>query len=236
MPAVKPLIAIAAAAATAVVGGVVGVSLLGPQMATVKSVTDGDTIVVTLDTGGEERVRFLNVNAPELHGEQPETCLGQEAKEFTESVLPAGIRVELKTDREKRDRYGRLLAGVYVGSDFVNEDLARAGLGVPMTIEPNTKFRAAIEAANADAKTSKAGIYADSVECTPQAFAQAQSAALTQLTTAAIATGTTSETIAAVDARRADVNAIIKAIAAYRAAYSAVNSAESFSGSSQSGV
>ena len=52
MPAVKPLIAIAAAAATAVVGGVVGVSLLGPQMATVKSVTDGDTIVVTLDTGG----------------------------------------------------------------------------------------------------------------------------------------------------------------------------------------
>lgn len=64
MPAVKPLIAIAAAAATAVVGGVVGVSLLGPQMATVKSVTDGDTIVVTLDTGGAKSVSASSMSTP----------------------------------------------------------------------------------------------------------------------------------------------------------------------------
>ncbi len=41
-------------------------------------------------------------------------------------------------DRERRDVYGRLLAYVYVGDDFVNGELIEGGYARTLEIEPNT--------------------------------------------------------------------------------------------------
>jgi micrococcal nuclease len=51
----------------------------------------------------------------------------------------AGRRVELRTDAETRDRYGRLLAYVYRRPDglFVNAELVRRGFATTLTIPPN---------------------------------------------------------------------------------------------------
>ncbi|AEH24606.1 thermonuclease [Pyrococcus yayanosii CH1] len=105
-------------------------------------VVDGDTVYVRLDNGTVEKVRLVGVDTPELEpagmypgeydGIKNITCLvewGFRAKEFAEEWLE-GKRVILVLDplQPKRDRYGRLLAYVYVdGVDF-NAELVKRGL------------------------------------------------------------------------------------------------------------
>jgi micrococcal nuclease len=100
-------------------------------------VIDGDTIVVSLD-GGQESVRYIGVDTPETAkpGAPPE-CFADEATEINRDLLEDGP-IRLRFDRERRDRYGRLLAYVYAGPTLLNAELARRGVARTLTIEPNT--------------------------------------------------------------------------------------------------
>ena len=50
--------------------------------------------------------------------------------------------MRLRFDRDREDRYGRLLAYVYRSRDelFVNAELVRIGLARSLTVPPNTTF------------------------------------------------------------------------------------------------
>jgi micrococcal nuclease len=118
----------------------------------VVEVTDGDTIEVELD-GGVEDVRYIGVDTPEVDPNIGVECFGSDASELN-ARLVEGERVRLVFDAERRDRYGRLLAYVYVGDTFVNAELLRRGAARTLTIAPNDSFaerfaRLAQEAANA---------------------------------------------------------------------------------------
>ncbi len=83
-------------------------------LATVTEVVDGDTVVVAFPGGRSETVRLLGVDTPEtVDPDEPVECYGPEASAFTHARLD-GRQVRLEKDREERDRYGRLLAYVYV--------------------------------------------------------------------------------------------------------------------------
>jgi micrococcal nuclease len=103
-------------------------------------VIDGDTIRVRLDSpAGSRTVRYIGVDTPETHKPgTPVQCYGPAASAFNSRLL-AGRRVELRTDAESRDRYGRLLAYVYRRPDglFVNAELVRRGFATILTIPPN---------------------------------------------------------------------------------------------------
>ena len=116
----------------------------------VKRVVDGDTIV--LETG--ERVRLIGIDTPELHESDKlyrdasrtkqdiSTIqkLGRRAYEFTRNLVE-GKRVSLEFDVEKRDRYKRLLAYVYLkDGTFVNAEIVKQGYASLMTIPPNVKY------------------------------------------------------------------------------------------------
>jgi endonuclease YncB( thermonuclease family) len=116
----------------------------------VKRVVDGDTIV--LETG--ERVRLIGIDTPELHEsdklyrdasrtrQDAATIqkLGRRAYEFTRNLVE-GKRVSLEFDAEKRDRYNRLLAYVYLkDGTFVNAEIVKQGYASLMTIPPNVKY------------------------------------------------------------------------------------------------
>jgi micrococcal nuclease len=89
----------------------------------VERVIDGDTIVLD----GHVRVRLIGVDTPETkHPHKPVEPLGPEATEFTRSLVD-DRDVTLGFDRERRDRYGRVLAYVYVDGKLVNEEIIRAG-------------------------------------------------------------------------------------------------------------
>ena len=103
-------------------------------------VVDGDTIHVRIDAG-VEKVRYIGVNTPEVHhptkGEEPG---GREAAEVNRRLIE-GKTVRLELDVQERDRYGRLLAYVWVGDVMVNAELVRLGYAQVMTVPPNVRYQ-----------------------------------------------------------------------------------------------
>jgi micrococcal nuclease len=102
-------------------------------------VIDGDTIRVRLDSPAEWRtVRYIGVDTPEtVKPNEPVQCFGKAASEFNRRLVE-GRRVRLVLGRERRDRYGRLLAYVRVqGGPLVEDELLRGGYARTLTIPPN---------------------------------------------------------------------------------------------------
>ncbi len=131
--------------------------------AIVESVIDGDTIDVIID-GVEERVRLTGIDTPEKARRDtgaPAECFGDEATEFTESLLPVGTPVRLERDVVGRDDYGRLLAYVYRADDgiFVNFEIVRQGYAQPLTIPPNVTFSEVMVQAARDAERDDVGLW-----------------------------------------------------------------------------
>ena len=93
--------------------------------ARVIDVTDGDTVVVRLESGEVERVRYIGVDTPESTS-QPVECFGQRAAAANRRLV-GGRAVSLEPGVERRDDYGRLLAYVRRGRDAVNAELVGAG-------------------------------------------------------------------------------------------------------------
>lgn len=99
----------------------------------VTRVLDGDTII--LDNG--ETVRLIGVDAPEIHHpEIPVQRFGEEATEFLKR-LAEGFECTLEYEPNNlRDKYGRLLAYVFVGDRFVNAEIIRRGYAYAYTRFP----------------------------------------------------------------------------------------------------
>src|SRR4030043_1802256 len=99
-------------------------------------VIDGDTIVVTIG-GQEEKVRLIGVDTPEtVHPEKPVEYFGKEASEFTKRIVE-GKEVRLEFDWQERDKYGRLLAYVYLSDGtFLNAEIIKQGYGFAFTKYP----------------------------------------------------------------------------------------------------
>ena len=97
-----------------------GVLILGTAEAetvTVLQAIDGDTCL--LDDG--RKVRYLGINAPEKGDPK--------FKEATlaNNKLVGGKEIRFENGRPRQDKDGRLLAYVFVGDTFVNEELLRQG-------------------------------------------------------------------------------------------------------------
>ncbi|TVX94640.1 thermonuclease family protein [Paenibacillus agilis] len=108
--------------------------------AKVTKVSDGDTIKVDLN-GKIEDVRLLLVDTPETqHPGKPVQPFGPEASEFSKKTLD-GKEIELELDVSEREKYGRLLAYVWIGDKMFNEMLLEEGLArVAYVYPPNIKY------------------------------------------------------------------------------------------------
>jgi micrococcal nuclease len=99
-------------------------------------VIDGDTIVVEID-GKKEKVRLIGVDTPEtVHPQKPVERYGKEASAFTRRMVENKL-VRLEYDWQKRDKYGRLLAYVYLEDGaFLNAEIIKQGYGFAYTRFP----------------------------------------------------------------------------------------------------
>jgi micrococcal nuclease len=121
-------------------------------------IVDGDTIEVDLD-GRTEDVRYIGIDTPEsVKPGTPVECFGKEAAEANRELVE-GREVRLVFDRELRDRFGRLLAYVYAGDEFVNASLIERGFATTLEIAPNTSMAAELERLERRASIAGAGLW-----------------------------------------------------------------------------
>ena len=104
---------------------------------TVKWVNDGDTIVLT----NGWRVRYIAINAPEIdHENQKAQPYGYKARSFNKKLV-LSQKIGLEFDEERRDRYGRLLAYIFLeDGSFLNSRLLENGLAYYLHRRPNVKY------------------------------------------------------------------------------------------------
>ena len=159
------LVLAAAMAAASLAGWRLGTDRSGGDSPTVRvvAVIDGDTIDVNW-AGRRERVRLLGVDTPEtVDPNRPVGCFGPEAAAFTHRRLE-GRTVHLQFDRERRDRYGRLLAYVDVDGRRFNDELLTGGYARLLVIPPNGRHARTMLDEELGARSAGRGLWG---ACTP---------------------------------------------------------------------
>ncbi len=138
---------------------------------TLDRAVDGDTIKVTYN-GNVDTVRYLLVDTPET--KKPNSCVqpyGEDASKRNKELVNSG-KLQLEFDKgDRRDKYGRLLAYVYVDGKSVQETLLKEGLArVAYVYEPNTKYIDQFKKDEQEAKTEKLSIWSRNGYVTNRGF------------------------------------------------------------------
>jgi micrococcal nuclease len=127
---------------------------------------DGDTVHITLENppagfGKVEKIRIIGANTPEtVHPTKEVEYFGREASDFTKKAL-LGKNVLLALDWDTRDKYGRLLAYIYLPDGVChNAELIRQGYAYAYTLFP-FQFLEEFRALEREARTAKAGLWSD---------------------------------------------------------------------------
>jgi endonuclease YncB( thermonuclease family) len=182
--AVAGVVLAVALASALVLGGCVPVeplttgpsSAISAEPASVERVVDGDTAIFRLGTGARERVRFIGIDSPETSVRLDP--YGKEATVFTRGLLPAGASVLLEYDAERRDKYGRLLAYVWLAAPadvsdaeirdkMLNAKIALAGYAQQLTLPPNVKYADRFGVYVHEARQAERGLWAGGSDSTP---------------------------------------------------------------------
>ena len=125
------------------------------------AVVDGDTIKVRLADGGRETVRLVGIDTPESRKPNTPVECGAKQAGAALSALVGRRDVTLVRDpsQDARDRYGRTLAYVDVGSRDAGEEMVRSGWAEPYVYEvPFARLRE-YRAAESAAKRRGAGVH-----------------------------------------------------------------------------
>lgn len=125
-------------------------SFVQGEPAFVSKVIDGDTIV----TSNNQKIRYIGVNAPEKG--QP---MSNDSTSLNQKLV-LGKNIRLEFDVVKNDKYGRMLAYVFVQNDFINLDIVKNGLAVSETVQPNIMYQDKFLQAQKEARGNCLGIWA----------------------------------------------------------------------------
>ena len=131
----------------------------------VTKVIDGDTI--RLEDG--RLVRYLGIDAPELRKKvkslwvyDPQPFAEEAAKLNKNLVEGKKVLIELDPVLPRQDKFGRLLAYVFIDKIMVNEELVKRGLAKAETHHPLImKYRKRFWSLEEGAWTGKRGLWAE---------------------------------------------------------------------------
>lgn len=132
---------------------------------TVVGVSDGDTITVLTATKEPVKVRLHGIDAPES-----KQAFGSRAKqELSDLVFGRTVTVEVK----EKDRYGRSVGRVSVGTLAVNAEMVRKGFA--WWYRDFAKKDVELATAEAEAKNAGRGLWADKAPIPPWEFRRNES-------------------------------------------------------------
>lgn len=126
----------------------------------VRRVIDGDTIEL-LNHG---KVRYIGVDTPELTEKRGSTWIykprpyAEEAKDFNKKLVENKY-VRLEFDVQKKDKYNRMLAYVFLNGEMANIKMVREGYAMIYTYPPNVKYASEFIEAQRYARSNKKGLW-----------------------------------------------------------------------------
>ena len=111
------------------------------------------------ELNNSERVRLIGADTPETkHPRKPVQYFGMEAYQFTKQMVEGKV-VRLEYDWQRRDRYRRLLAYVYLmDGTFLNAEIIKQGYGFAYTRYP-FKFLDEFRLYEREAREKKRGLW-----------------------------------------------------------------------------
>ena len=123
---------------------------------------DGDTADLSID-GEVKKVRFLAVDTPETkHPTKGEEPYGKEASNFTCEALKGAKKIKLEyEDKNKEDKYGRVLAWVFTDDELLQARLVKTGLAKVAYIYDDYKYTDDLKDLEKKAKSEKLRIWND---------------------------------------------------------------------------
>jgi len=143
------------------------------EKAKVLSVVDGDTVKVIYHQKGES-IRLIGIDTPEAKPNKKamkdaqrtksdlETIIsqGKKATFFVKGLVKPGDLLSIEFDNRARDKYGRLLAYLYLtDGKMLNEEIVKAGYAQLMTIPPNVKYQERFLKAYREARENHRGLW-----------------------------------------------------------------------------
>ncbi len=146
------------------------------KKARVVRVIDGDTYIINYG-GREEKLRLIGIDTPETranrkalkdaldseHDVETMLAMGNESREWVRTLVPAGAEITLEFDVQQRDKYGRLLAYVYLeNGEMLNEKIIAEGYASPMTYPPNIRYQHLFTVKYQKARYEKKGLWKSS--------------------------------------------------------------------------
>ena len=132
----------------------VGMAPGSAALVQVARIHDGDTL--TLSSG--EKVRFLQIDTPEL---SPAECYGAQAHKALVDILgKSSITLESDSASDDKDKFGRILRYVKVGKVNINLKLVEIGAATPYFYKGEKgKYSSQLLKAAQNAKAKKIGLW-----------------------------------------------------------------------------
>lgn len=122
---------------------------------------DGDTADLVID-GEIKKVRFLAIDTPETkHPTKGSEPYGKEASEYTCLALKEASEITLEYEKEKTDKYDRVLAWVFTDGDLLQGKLVREGLAKVAYLYDDYTYTKKLLRYEANAKKKKINIWSD---------------------------------------------------------------------------
>ncbi len=121
---------------------------------------DGDTFRIKIN-GEDTKVRMLAIDTPESVKEKELEYYGKEASDYTCNKLSKAKKIELEYDKnsDKYDKYGRLLAWVFVDGNLLQEELVKNGYAKVAYLYADYKYTSLLQALQEKASINSKGIW-----------------------------------------------------------------------------
>ena len=128
---------------------------------TVNYIYDGDTILLYNNI----KIRYIGIDAPEIgHENDVHEYMALQSRDMNTNLVH-NRDIYLEFDKEKRDRYGRLLAYVFCpDGEMINTVLLKHGLAWIMVVPPNLGHFPAFLKAQRHAISKKLGLWQRHIE------------------------------------------------------------------------
>ncbi len=137
----------------------------------VRSVYDGDTVLLVAGDGERIRARLYGIDAPEVrHREIPGQPYGQEARRvLREKLLKRRVRLEIR----ETDEYGREVGIVELDGRNINEEMVREGYAWAYRRYLERPYASPFIEAEAKARAERRGLWRQPLPTPPWEFRRA---------------------------------------------------------------